>query len=848
MVSAIAALQASLSSGTSSTQVRLEPGTETRARVEASLPGNVLRLSVGKSTIEVRANAALPAGTELTLKVSGDPGKPQIQLVPDGKGGTQASAGQGPSTDAATAQKLVHVAAKPALPAAPATSSSSSATSALADAVTAAATGKAQAVQAQTTQAQTTQAQTTQVQTGQTQASQGSAQSTGSQPTGSQANTGQANMGQTGPGQTGAGQTGAGQASGAPATSATSAQAASDAAAQAVRQTVSQTVNQTVPQTAQTGAQTLTSAPTTGGGPAATQTTGAPAGQAVNAAPPLSVGASGQAAVQASVSVGNPPGSPLSAQAPTLPGNLQLQIVSNPQAPTTTQVQPQAPVPGSGQAPVAPSVVSPAGQPATQTVQQPVNPSAQGPATVPAGGQGAAASASSGAGQAVLPPAPAGGQPALAQGAQATLPQTGPASPQPAAATQATPTPVNPAATAQAATPPGSTPLPGAPASATSQASFTPVSTSGATAHFVNTLPEGSGSAHATLPGNAYAGSGRSPAGQAQVSPQNRPVTPELKQASETVLPKLAEQQASLSGLYAQLSAVAGGKTAANVPQSVKQVMEQILGLRLQPEAAGFSGKTVEAAVKNSGLFREAALGGGQTGQAGAQGILQGASQGALGGDLKSLLVNLRSLLQGLGAQAAPGRPFTQPAAPSLRRSPQGDRPSSISSAVSDGDEKSLLNRLMRDTDAALARIRMSQMVSRGLGGDEHVHHGRAMDMTMDLPIAVNGQTAIVQMQVGRDPEGTQGDEEDGPGWRLRFALDLTETGPMEAAVSLRGGGTYVSLWVDRGETLERLKADKDTLEASFAHAGIDLKELRFLRGLPQRTEARFGAVVDRQS
>lgn len=843
MVSAIAALQASLSSGTSSNQVRLEPGTETRARVEASLPGNVLRLSVGKSTIEVRANAALPAGTELTLKVSGDPGKPQIQLVPDGKGGTQASAGQGPSTDAATAQKLVHVAAKPALPAAPATSSSSSATSALADAVTAAATGKAQAVQAQTTQAQTTQAQTTQahttqVQTGQTQASQGSALSTGSQ-----ANTGQANTGQTG-----TGQTGAGLASGASTTSATTAQAASDAAAQAVRQTVSQTVNQTVSQTPQTGAQTLTSVPTTGGGPAATQTTGAPAGQAVNAAPPLSVGASGHAAAQASVSVGNPPVSPLSAPAPTLPGNLQLQIVSNPQAPTTTQVQPQAPVSGSGQAPVVPSVVSPAGQPATQTVQQPVNAAGQGPATVPAGGQGAAASAPSGAGLAVLPQAPAGGQPALVPGAQATLPQTGLASPQPAGAAPATPTPVNPAATAQVATPQGSTPLPGAPASATSQASFTPVSTSGATAHFVNTLPEGSGSAHATLPGNAYAGSGRSPAGQAQVSPQNRPVTPELMQASETVLPKLAEQQASLSGLYAQLSAVAGGKTAANVPQPVKQVMEQILGLRLQPDAAGFSGKSVEAAVKNSGLFREAALGGGQTGQAGAQGLAQGAGQGALGGDLKSLLVNLRTLLQGLGAQAVPGRPFTQPAAPSLRRSPQGDKPSSISPDVSDGDEKSVLNRLMRDTDAALSRIRMSQMVSRGLGGDEHAHHGRAMDMTMDLPIAVNGQTAILQMQVGRDPEGTQGDEEDGPGWRLRFALDLTETGPMEAAVSLRGGGTYVSLWVDRGETLERLKADKDTLEASFAHAGIDLKELRFLRGLPQRTEARFGAVVDRQS
>ncbi|WP_346895482.1 flagellar hook-length control protein FliK [uncultured Roseibium sp.] len=834
MVSAIAALQASLSSGTSSTQVRLEPGTETRARVEASLPGNVLRLSVGKSTIEVRANAALPAGTELTLKVSGDPGKPQIQLVPDGKGGAQASAGQGPSTDAATAQKLVQVAAKPGLPAPPTTSSSASATSVLGDAVTAAAAGKAQAVQAQATQTQATQTQATRAQTGQTQATQSSTQTNTAQSTAPQAN---------------AGQTGSGQANGAPATSAATAQAASSAAAQAVRQTVSQVVNQTVTQAPQTGTQTALQTPVAGGGsPAPAQTTGAPAGQAASTVPAPSPGAGAQAAVQASVPAGSPPVPPFSAQAPTLPGNLQLQIVPNSQAPTTTQGQPQAPVPGLGQAPVAQSVVSPAGQSATQTVQQPVNPSGQSPAAVPAGGQGSAASVPSGPGQVVSPQAPAGGQPPLAQGAPASPPQSVPASPMPTGGTPATHTTANPAATAQVGTPQGSAPLTGALAAGASSTSFTPVSSSGATAHFVNTLSDGSGRAHATLPGNAYAGSGRSPAGQTQVSPQNRPILPELKQASETVMPKLAEQQASLSGLYAQLSAVAGGKTAANVPQPVKQVMEQILGLRLQPEAAGFSGKSVEAAVKNSGLFREAALGGGQTGQAGAQGLAQGAGQGALGGDLKSLLVNLRSLLQGLGAQAAPGRPFTQPAAPSLRRSPQGDKPSSISSAVSDGDEKSVLNRLMRDTDAALSRIRMSQMVSRGLGGDEQAHHSRAMDLTMDLPIAVNGQTAIVQMQVGRDPEGAQGDEEDGPGWRLRFALDLTETGPMEAAVSLRGGGTYVSLWVDRSETLERLKADKDTLEASFAHAGIDLKELRFLRGLPQRTEARFGAVVDRQS
>jgi len=37
-------------------------------------------------------------------------------------------------------------------------------------------------------------------------------------------------------------------------------------------------------------------------------------------------------------------------------------------------------------------------------------------------------------------------------------------------------------------------------------------------------------------------------------------------------------------------------------------------------------------------------------------------------------------------------------------------------------------------------------------------------------------------------------------------------------------------------------------MEASFADAGLDLKELRLIRGLPPRTAALYGARVDRQS
>lgn len=374
-----------------------------------------------------------------------------------------------------------------------------------------------------------------------------------------------------------------------------------------------------------------------------------------------------------------------------------------------------------------------------------------------------------------------------------------------------------------------------------------PPGTVAPTAVFANVVTEETvtGGMRVSLPTSAYSGVSASQGNASGLDGQKLPVSPQLKQAADTVMPKLAEQQASLANLFAQLGALTGGQSqaGANLPEPVKQVMQQILGLQIRPDANGVSAKQVEAAVKNSGLFREAGLlRQAGTGQGGAQSLAQAT-------DLKSLLINLRGLLQDLGARSGSSQPLVQPPIPSLKRSPHGQRPASTSSILADGDEKSVLNRLAHDTDAALSRVRMHQMVSRGLGHEDHAMQGRSMDMTVDLPIMVNGQTAIVQMQVGRDPEGSQGEDgESGPGWRLRFALDLTDTGPMEAAISLRGGGTYVSLWVDRGDTLERLNEDKEQLEAAFAHAGLDLKELRFLRGLPRRTEARFGAMVDRQS
>lgn len=320
------------------------------------------------------------------------------------------------------------------------------------------------------------------------------------------------------------------------------------------------------------------------------------------------------------------------------------------------------------------------------------------------------------------------------------------------------------------------------------------------------------------------------------------PVAQPLAEIAAKLTPALESQQASLSGVFGQISSLSAASSVGKVslPEPLQRVMQQILGMRLGNGGAP-GGTDVANAVRTSGLLAE-------NSQAG------GAKTGA--GDLKVLLGQMRGLLEGLGVKSLPAKPLTQPPLPSVRNMPAGQAQiaaAASTDALEEGeDPKNLLTRLMRETDSALSRIRLTQMVSRGLGGDEpttqQASQARPMDVVMDLPLAVGQETAVLQMQIGRDPEHDSGEDGEDKAWRLRFGLDLTATGPLEAAVSLRGGGTFVSLWVEREDTHRNLGAQHETIEAAFADAGLDLQELRLIRGLPIRAKSAAGARVDRQS
>ncbi|MHA7773601.1 flagellar hook-length control protein FliK [Roseibium sp. M-1] len=309
-----------------------------------------------------------------------------------------------------------------------------------------------------------------------------------------------------------------------------------------------------------------------------------------------------------------------------------------------------------------------------------------------------------------------------------------------------------------------------------------------------------------------------------------------VRQIAEQLRQPLAEQQTGLGSLFAQIGSLMNAQSsgAVSLPDPVVRAMQQILGLRLNTSQS-MTGSSLQTAVQLSGQFREAQL------------ALPSAYPAGLP-DLKSALLSFKTLLQQLGARSEIARPAGQPPAPSLHGSPQGQAQQAASGYWA-GAAPQNLTALLKETDSALARIRLTQLANTRHGGEDAPRMAsRPMDLVLELPLALGQETAVLQMQIGRDGNGKEEGEEDEPSWRLRFALDLTATGPLEAAISLRGGGTYASLWVDRKETFDALTAQRETMEAAFADAGLDLQDLRLIRGLPQRTAARYGAMIDRQS
>jgi hypothetical protein len=158
------------------------------------------------------------------------------------------------------------------------------------------------------------------------------------------------------------------------------------------------------------------------------------------------------------------------------------------------------------------------------------------------------------------------------------------------------------------------------------------------------------------------------------------------------------------------------------------------------------------------------------------------------------------------------------------------------------------LQRLLADTDGAIARQTLLQVASLPSGTDAAT--GRidpsVPRWNFEIPFATPLGTAIAQFEISRDGTG-ETVEPAKRVWRARFSLDVEPAGPVHALVSLSGERTSVRMWAERPTTASQLRAGVSQLSQALSRAELQVGDIVVRDGAPlQRTSAPAGHFLDR--
>lgn len=82
----------------------------------------------------------------------------------------------------------------------------------------------------------------------------------------------------------------------------------------------------------------------------------------------------------------------------------------------------------------------------------------------------------------------------------------------------------------------------------------------------------------------------------------------------------------------------------------------------------------------------------------------------------------------------------------------------------------------------------------------------------------------------------------------MRIAVDLEETGPVQAEIALRGQRIAVTLWAERKSMAEDARAAIGTLHQALTGAAFEVSNLEVRDGRPAGPLPRFQPLLDRRS
>jgi|GEM_PF-1837791 len=315
-----------------------------------------------------------------------------------------------------------------------------------------------------------------------------------------------------------------------------------------------------------------------------------------------------------------------------------------------------------------------------------------------------------------------------------------------------------------------------------------------------------------------------------RLAPGSAPLPPELAQ----VALKAAMRNLPLAPALTQLFAA----PAASLPPDAALLLNALKALRLDgrraPDADG-----IGKAVAQSGLFLEANL---------ARLAKEGAAPPPR---------DMKTLLEGTGPEAA------QKSAAAHAGTPEHAAPKA-GAAPANAPAEPAPQGLARLVEGAVERLKLMQLASVPDNPQVVITDDRSqpMRLTLALPIAVQGmerpETAMIGVMIEHHPaedtapppEERQGDgsAEAGFPWMVRLALDLEETGPIQADIALRGQSIGITLWAERASTAKAAQGDLATLHKALTEAAFDVMRLEVKPGRPMGKALRLAPVVDQRT
>jgi len=206
-----------------------------------------------------------------------------------------------------------------------------------------------------------------------------------------------------------------------------------------------------------------------------------------------------------------------------------------------------------------------------------------------------------------------------------------------------------------------------------------------------------------------------------------------------------------------------------------------------------------------------------------------------------------RTVASALSTRDAPSQPAANQGGPPppYRGAPLAAQAAAAPSIALDAAPHEIADRLIAQTDGALARQTLLQVAS--LPDQPGLPRAEASQRwTFEIPFATPQGTSIAQFEVSRDGRTPQA-EAQARTWRARFSLDVEPMGPVHALIALSGARASVTLWAERAASASRLQDSAPLLNEALRAAELEPADFQLRVGAPPAVrQAAPGRFMDR--